>query len=77
MTGQKDLTQSYIRNLQQASQVSCPMEGCGQRIPCTDTRIREHFMTKHSDYIEAKDVTAIVRDVKRGRYVPVLEPQQL
>lgn len=34
-------------------------------------------MTNHGDYIEGRDLTAIVRDVKRGRYVLVLEPQRL
>lgn len=60
---------SFISHLRQASRVSCTVPGCGELFPAIDDRIGDHFKSKHRDYIEGKDLNAIIRNVKRGRYV--------
>ncbi|KAI1755652.1 hypothetical protein F4782DRAFT_362484 [Xylaria castorea] len=65
---------SFISHLRQASRVSCPV--CGEQFAAIDDRIRDHFKLKHRDFIEGKDLNALIRDVKRGR-IPgarVIEP---
>ncbi|KAI3331235.1 hypothetical protein F4824DRAFT_514595 [Ustulina deusta] len=64
------IANSFISHLRQASRVSCPVGGCGDTFPAIDDRIRQHFNSEHRDYIEGKDIGALVRAVKRGRYVP-------
>ncbi|KAI0388347.1 hypothetical protein F5Y17DRAFT_470485 [Xylariaceae sp. FL0594] len=40
---------------------------CSQAFPGIDERIRGHFESAHPEYIEEKDLSALIRDVKRGR----------
>ncbi|KAI0437566.1 hypothetical protein F4803DRAFT_538118 [Xylaria telfairii] len=58
---------SFISHLRQASRVSCTVPGCGELFAAIDDRIRDHLNSKHRDYIEGKDLNALIRDVKRGR----------
>ncbi|TRX98621.1 hypothetical protein FHL15_000695 [Xylaria flabelliformis] len=62
---------SFISHLRQASRVPCPL--CGEQFAAIDDRIRDHFKLKHRDFIEGKDLNALIRDVKRGR-AQVIEP---
>ncbi|KAI0487570.1 hypothetical protein F4859DRAFT_501915 [Xylaria cf. heliscus] len=67
---------SFISHLRQASRVACPVPGCGELFAAIDDRIRDHFNSRHRDYIEGKDIDALIRDVKRGRTpnTQVIEP---
>ncbi|KAI1273702.1 hypothetical protein F5Y07DRAFT_411174 [Xylaria sp. FL0933] len=58
---------SFISHLRQASKVTCPVSDCNDAFPAIDDRIREHFESKHIDFIRGKDVGALIRDVKKGR----------
>ncbi|KAI8951791.1 hypothetical protein F4801DRAFT_263135 [Xylaria longipes] len=70
------ISASFISHLRQASRVSCPVPACGEQFPAIDDRIRDHFESRHRDYIEGKDINALIRDVKRGRIpgAQVIEP---
>ncbi|KAI0534142.1 hypothetical protein GGR58DRAFT_516358 [Xylaria digitata] len=61
------ISTSFITHLRQQSRLSCPIPDCDGQFPAIDDRIREHFKSKHRDYIEGKDVVALIRDVKKGR----------
>ncbi|KAI0428372.1 hypothetical protein F5Y09DRAFT_332618 [Xylaria sp. FL1042] len=67
------ITTSYISHLRQASRVSCPLVDCDDAFPAIDDRIRDHFQSKHRDYIQGKDIGALIRDVKKGR-TPAVNP---
>ncbi|KAI0968873.1 hypothetical protein F4678DRAFT_189625 [Xylaria arbuscula] len=58
---------SFISHLRQSSRVSCPVADCGDAFPAIDDRIKDHFESKHRDYIKGKDIGTLIRDVKRGR----------
>ncbi|KAI0400936.1 hypothetical protein F4802DRAFT_465890 [Xylaria palmicola] len=75
-TKEPAISASFISHLRQSSRVTCPVMGCDDQFAALDDRIRDHFQSKHSDYIEGKDINAIVRDVKRNRTpgVQAVEP---
>ncbi|KAI1425179.1 hypothetical protein F5Y12DRAFT_784838 [Xylaria sp. FL1777] len=61
------ITESFISRLRQSAQISCPVGGCGDVFPPIDERIRNHFETKHRKFTEGKDMSTLIRDVKKGR----------
>ncbi|KAI1286610.1 hypothetical protein F5Y03DRAFT_380589 [Xylaria venustula] len=64
---ESDISASFISHLRQSSRISCPMPGCDDAYPAIDERIRNHFESKHHEYIQDKDVATLIRDVKTGR----------
>ncbi|GAW16437.1 hypothetical protein ANO14919_058640 [Xylariales sp. No.14919] len=71
---EQTISASFISHLRQQSRVSCPL-GCGDTFVGNDERIRDHFTTKHGDYLEGKDIAGLIRDVKKGRHLgPTQEP---
>ncbi|RWA03437.1 hypothetical protein EKO27_g11668 [Xylaria grammica] len=71
---EQTISASFISHLRQQSRLSCPL-GCGDTFVANDERIRDHFKTKHSDYLEGKDIAGLIRDVKKGRHLgPTQEP---
>ncbi|KAK5636234.1 hypothetical protein RRF57_011946 [Xylaria bambusicola] len=69
MTDPKEpaISASFISHLRQSSRITCPMVGCEEQYPSIDDRIRDHFKSKHSEFIEGKDISTLIRDVKKGR----------
>ncbi|KAI1181227.1 hypothetical protein F4777DRAFT_585149 [Nemania sp. FL0916] len=61
------ISASFVSHLRQASRVTCPVPECSEAFAAIDDRIREHLTSKHSEYIEGKDLKALIADVKRGR----------
>ncbi|KAI1309624.1 hypothetical protein F5Y03DRAFT_67500 [Xylaria venustula] len=68
---------SFISHLRQSSRVSCPVAGCDDAFPAIDDRIKDHFESKHRDYIKGKDIGTLIRDVKRGRMSSSQAPKPL
>ncbi|KAI0525819.1 hypothetical protein F5B22DRAFT_587878 [Xylaria bambusicola] len=69
MAGPEQLTisTSFISHLRKSSRLTCPMVGCEDHYLATDNGIREHFKSKHSEFIRGKDISSLIRDVKEGR----------
>ncbi|KAK5633376.1 hypothetical protein RRF57_009090 [Xylaria bambusicola] len=67
------ISASFISHLRQSSRITCPMVGCEEQYPSIDDRIRDHFKSKHSEFIEGKDISTLIRDAKKGQS-PVTSP---
>ncbi|KAI0522182.1 hypothetical protein F5B22DRAFT_643204 [Xylaria bambusicola] len=61
------ISASFISHLRQSSRITCPMVGCEDQYPAIDDRIRDHFKSKHGEFIQGKDFSSLIRDVKKGR----------
>ncbi len=59
----------FIDHLRQSSHILCPMLGYNKEYLAINDRICYHFCLKHAETIEEKDISTLIRDIKKGRYV--------